>query len=85
MHLCQINDTNSTRLIKCISNLHHQDTTSHLLAGSVPLELVVDMGFEKLRRDYLYILKGARFVDLYNVRQELIDISSGMFNTENYR
>ncbi|KAL6425229.1 hypothetical protein ACFW04_009462 [Cataglyphis niger] len=81
----QINDTNSTRLIKCISNLHHQDTISHLLAGSVPLELIVDMGFEKLRRDYLYILRGARFVDLHDVRQKLIDISSGMFNTENYR
>ncbi|XP_072745144.1 protein zwilch homolog [Anoplolepis gracilipes] len=81
----QINDTNSTRFIKHISNLHHQDTISHLLVGSVPLELMVDMGFEKLRRDYLYILRGARFVDLHNVRQELIDLSSGIFNTENYR
>ncbi|KAM0737244.1 Protein zwilch-like protein [Formica fusca] len=81
----QINDTNSTRFIKRISDLHHQDTTSHLLVGSVPLELIVDMGFEKLRRDYLYILRGARFVDLQDVRQKLIDISSGMFNTENYR
>ncbi|XP_071561375.1 protein zwilch homolog [Temnothorax nylanderi] len=81
----QINDTNSTRFVKCISNLHHQETTSHLLVGSVPLELVVDMGFEKLTRDYLYILRGARFVDLHDIRQRLSDISSGIFNTENYR
>jgi len=58
---------------------------SHLLMGSVPLELVVDMGFEKLIRDYLYILKGAQFINLHDVRQKLIDISSGIFNTENYR
>ncbi|XP_011875656.1 PREDICTED: protein zwilch homolog isoform X2 [Vollenhovia emeryi] len=81
----QINDTNSTRFVKCISNLHRQETTSHLLVGSVPLELVVDMGFEKLIRDYLHILRGARFVDLHEIRQRLRDISSATFNTENYR
>ncbi|XP_012529690.1 protein zwilch homolog isoform X2 [Monomorium pharaonis] len=86
-HKCtpQINDTNSTRFAKCISTLHHQETISHLLTGSVPLELVVDMGFEKLTRDYLYILRGARLVDLHDIRQKLNDISSRIFNTENYR
>lgn len=81
----QINDTNSTRFVKCVSNLHHQETTSHLLVGSVPLELVVDMGFQKLTRDYLYILRGARLIDLHDIRQKLDDISSGIFNTENYK
>ncbi|XP_018404406.1 PREDICTED: protein zwilch homolog [Cyphomyrmex costatus] len=81
----QINDTNLTRFVKCISNLHHQETISHLLVGSVPLELVVDMGFEKLIRDYLHILRGARFINLHDIRQKLNNISSGIFNTENYR
>ncbi|KAG5312153.1 ZWILC protein, partial [Acromyrmex insinuator] len=81
----QINDTNLTRFVKCISNLHHQETISHLLVGNVPLELVVDMGFEKLIRDYLYILRGARFIDLHDIRQKLNNISSGIFNTESYR
>ncbi|XP_012233445.1 protein zwilch homolog [Linepithema humile] len=81
----QINDTNSTRFVKCISDLRCQETISHLLVGSVPLELVVDMGFEKLIRDYLYILRGARFINLHDVRQKLIDRSTGIFNTENYR
>ncbi|KYN18209.1 hypothetical protein ALC57_09456 [Trachymyrmex cornetzi] len=81
----QINDTNLTRFVKCISNLHHQETISHLLVGSVPLELVVDMGFEKLIRDYSYILRGARFIDLHDIRQKLNNISSGIFNTESYR
>lgn len=85
LHVYQINDTNSTRFAKCISNLHHQETISHLLVGSVPLELVVDIGFEKLTRDYLYILRGARLVDLYGIRKKLNDTSSGIFNTENYR
>ncbi|XP_011157932.2 protein zwilch homolog isoform X2 [Solenopsis invicta] len=80
----QINDTNSTKFAKCISNLHHQETTSHLLVGSVPLELVVDMGFEKLTRDYLYILRGARLIDLHDFRQKLI-MSSRIFDAENYR
>lgn len=65
--------------------MRHQGTISHLLVGSVPLELVVDIGFEKLTRDYLYILRGARLVDLYDIRQKLVDISSGIFNTETYR
>ncbi|KYM80328.1 Protein zwilch like protein [Atta colombica] len=81
----QINDTNLTRFVKCISNLHHQETISHLLVGSVPLEFVVDIGFEKLIRDYLYILRGARFIDLHDIRQKLNNISSGIFNTESYR
>lgn len=71
--------------MKCISNLHHQETISHLLVGSIPLELVVDMGFEKLIRDYLYILRGAQFIDLHDIRQKLNNISSGIFNTESYR
>ncbi|KAL0102446.1 hypothetical protein PUN28_018012 [Cardiocondyla obscurior] len=81
----QTNDTNSTRFAKCISNLHRQETISHLLTGSVPLEFVIDMGFEKLIRDYLYILRGVRLVDLYDIRQKLNDTSSGIFNTDNYR
>ncbi|KYQ57370.1 Protein zwilch like protein [Trachymyrmex zeteki] len=81
----QINDTNLTKFVKCISNLHHQETISHLLVGSIPLELVVDMGFEKLIRDYLYILRGAQFIDLHDIRQKLNNISSGIFNTESYR
>ena len=71
--------------MKCISNLHHQETISHLLVGSVPLEFVVDIGFEKLIRDYLYILRGARFIDLHDIRQKLNNISFGIFNTESYR
>lgn len=81
----QINDTNSTRFAKCISTLYRQETISHLLVGSVPLELIVDIGFEKLMRDYLHILRGARFVDLHGIRKKLNDVSSGIFNTENYR
>jgi len=65
--------------------LHHQETISHLLVGSVPLEFVVDIGFEKLIRDYLYILRGARFIDLHDIRQKLNNISSGIFNTESYK
>lgn len=80
-----MNDTNSTRFAKCISNLYHQETISHLLVGSVPLELIVDIGFEKLTRDYLHILRGARLVDLHGIRKKLNDVSSGIFNTENYR
>ncbi|XP_020300082.1 protein zwilch homolog [Pseudomyrmex gracilis] len=79
------NDTNSTRFIKHVYDLRHRETTSYLLVGSVPLELVVDMGFEKLIRDYQYILKGAQFVDTHDVRKKLADISSGTFSTEKYR
>ncbi|XP_032682691.1 uncharacterized protein LOC116849548 [Odontomachus brunneus] len=84
----QVNDTNSTRIIKLASDMRGQEMTSfisRLLLGSAPLELVVDAGFEKLTRDYLYILKGARLVDLYDIRQKLADVSSGTFNTENYK
>ncbi|XP_011147870.2 protein zwilch homolog isoform X2 [Harpegnathos saltator] len=84
----QANDTNSTRIIKLASDMRGHEITSfisRLLLGSAPLELVVDAGFEKLARDYLYILRGARLVDLYDVRQKLANVSSGTFSTENYR
>lgn len=66
-------------------DLHEPKMMSHLLVGSIPLEFIVDMGFQKLIRDYLYILRGARFIDLYDIRQKLVDISTGPFNIENYR
>lgn len=81
----QTNDTNLTRFIKHVYDLRHRETTSYLVVGSVPLELVVDMGFEKVIRDYQYILKGAQFVNTYEVRKKLADISSGTFSTEKYR
>lgn len=86
-HKCvpQVDDTNSTRFIKYVSDLRYQETLSHLLVGSVPLELVIDMGFKKLTRDYLHILRGVRLIDVYDIRQKLINISSGIFSTENYR
>ncbi|KAL6260112.1 hypothetical protein P5V15_007651 [Pogonomyrmex californicus] len=81
----QINDTNSTRFVKHLYNLHHQETISHLLMGSIPLELIVDMGFKKLARDYLHILRGAQLINLCDIRQKLNNVSLGIFNTENYR
>ncbi|XP_014470654.1 PREDICTED: protein zwilch homolog [Dinoponera quadriceps] len=84
----QANDTNSTRIMKVASDMRGQEITSFiscLLLGSAPLELVVDAGFEKLARDYLYILRGARLVDAYDIRRKLANVSSGVFSTESYR
>ncbi|EFN78936.1 hypothetical protein EAI_12208 [Harpegnathos saltator] len=81
-------DAKLSERVQNMSSRYDMDFTDHLweiLIGSAPLELVVDAGFEKLARDYLYILRGARLVDLYDVRQKLANVSSGTFSTENYR
>lgn len=88
-HIRQVNDTNSTRIIKLASDIRGPEIIStfisRLLRGSAPLELVADAGFEKLVRDYLYILRGVRLVDSCDIRRKLADVSDAIFKTENYR
>ncbi|XP_076174873.1 protein zwilch homolog [Ptiloglossa arizonensis] len=81
----QINLTNSTRFAKVISNLHQQNIITHLLSGSLPLEYVVDMGFEKLCRDYMYILINARVGDLHDIQQKIVNVSCDEFTVDTYR
>ncbi|XP_060821588.1 protein zwilch homolog isoform X1 [Bombus pascuorum] len=83
--LPQVNYTNSTRLAKIITNPHQEKVISHLLSGSLPLEYVIDMGFEKLCRDYVYILANARFGELHDIQQKLKKISCNEFTIDTYR
>ncbi|CAK9820944.1 Protein zwilch homolog [Anthophora plagiata] len=83
--LPQVNFTNSTRFAKIITNPHQQTIISHLLSGSLPLEYIIDMGFEKLCKDYVYILRNARFGELHDIQQRLKNISSSEFSVDSYR
>ncbi|KOC63496.1 Protein zwilch like protein [Habropoda laboriosa] len=83
--LPQVNYTNSTRFAKIIINPHQQTIISHLLLGSLPLEYIIDMGFEKLCKDYLYILRNARFGEVHDIQQQLKNISCNEFSVDSYR
>ncbi|XP_076656487.1 protein zwilch homolog [Halictus rubicundus] len=81
----QINLTNPTRFAKVITNSSQHTIISNLLSGSLPLEYVIDMGFEKLCRDYIYILINSRFGDLHNIQEKLGNVSCGEFTIDKYR
>lgn len=79
-----MNLSNTTRFAKIICNSNSQKNISHLLLGSLPLEYVVDMGLEKLHRDYAYILTNAGFSEGHEYRK-LGNVSSEEFSVDVYR
>ncbi|XP_031848590.1 protein zwilch homolog [Nomia melanderi] len=81
----QVNSTNSTRFAKIITDSNQHKIISHLLSGSLPLEYVIDMGFEKLCKDYIYILMSSRFCDLHDIQEKLENVSHGEFTVDIYR
>lgn len=80
-----MNFTNTTRFAKVITNPQQQKIISHLLSGSLPLEYVIDMGLEKLYKDYIYILMNARFGDLHDFQEKLRNMSCNEFSIATYR
>ena len=80
-----MNVSNSTRLAKLISDIHQQKATAPLLAGSLPLEILVDIGIEKLNRDYAYLLLSANLVERHELQQKLGGLLSGELDIEKYR
>ncbi|XP_076379095.1 protein zwilch homolog isoform X1 [Megalopta genalis] len=84
-YFAQVNLTNSTRFSEAINNLSQHNIISHLLSGSLPLEYVIDMGFEKLCRDYIYILMNSRFGDLHDIQEILGNVSCDEFIIDKYR
>ncbi|XP_043271592.1 protein zwilch homolog [Venturia canescens] len=81
----QINGLQPTRLANLINDLTSQNATVPSLAGSLPLELVIDMGMEKMIRDYKYLLLSGNLADLHNMREKLSNVSTEDFNIDNYR
>ncbi|XP_078034904.1 uncharacterized protein LOC144468948 [Augochlora pura] len=77
--------TNSTKFAEVIANLNQHNQISYLLSGSLPLEYVIDMGFEKLYRDYIYILMNSRFGDLHDIQEILGKVQSDEFIVDKYR
>ncbi|XP_043482154.1 protein zwilch homolog [Leptopilina heterotoma] len=76
----QMNVANSTKISKLISEIMQQKAMSPLLAGSLPLEILIEIGIEKLMRDYTYILLSANLIDRHEVKQKL----QCHFSEENY-
>ncbi|XP_014610161.1 PREDICTED: uncharacterized protein LOC106790035 [Polistes canadensis] len=63
----QVNITNSTTLAKILPELSHQKTVTHLLNESLPLETLIDIGFEKVSKDYKYILMNTGIVTFNSI------------------
>jgi len=81
----QINGIDLTRLAKLVSELNTPKAMVPSLAGSFPLELVIDMGVEKLCRDYTYLLLSANLAEQHDMQQKLAKVSTGEFSAEKYR
>lgn len=64
----QLNVTNNTKFAKLLSELSSHNTISHLLVGCLPLEILVNIGFEKLSKDYKYILMNAAFLTFDEIK-----------------
>ena len=80
-----MNVTNSTRLAKWISDIKQQKAKAPMLAGSLPLEILVDIGIEKLNRDYTYLLLSANLIDRDELLQKLRTDFSEELDLEKYR
>ncbi|XP_046824655.1 uncharacterized protein LOC124426688 isoform X1 [Vespa crabro] len=66
----QLNVTNNTKLAKILPELSHQKTVTHLLIGCLPLETLVDIGFEKVSNDYKYILMNSGFITFDDIQKK---------------
>lgn len=50
--------------------LSDQKTVTHLLVGCLPLEILIDIGFEKVSSDYKYILMNAGFITFDDIQKK---------------
>ncbi|XP_043673559.1 protein zwilch homolog [Vespula pensylvanica] len=80
----QLNVTNNTKFAKILPELSHQKTVTHLLVGCLPLETLVDIGFEKVSNDYKYILMNAGFITFDDI-QTKFQKQSEKFDSNFYR
>ncbi|XP_043495294.1 uncharacterized protein LOC122519709 isoform X2 [Polistes fuscatus] len=80
----QLNITNSTKLAKILPELSHQKTVTHLLMESLPLETLIDIGFEKVSKDYKYILMNTGIV-AFNSIYKNFEKKPEQFDTNFYR
>ncbi|KAL2715659.1 protein zwilch [Vespula squamosa] len=66
----QLNVTNNTKFAKILPELSHQKTVTHLLLGCLPLETLIDIGFEKVSSDYKYILMNTGFITFDDIQKK---------------
>lgn len=67
----QTNVANSTTLAKLLFTISQQKAPTPSLAGSFPLQLLVEIGLEKLNRDYTYLLLSSNLIDRHELQQKL--------------
>ncbi|XP_012276800.1 protein zwilch homolog isoform X2 [Orussus abietinus] len=81
----EMNSSNATRFAKIVSELYRPNAALPLLVGSLPLELLIDIGFRKLNRDYVYLLLSMTLIDIDEVKKKLNIQPSGEYDLQNYR
>lgn len=80
-----MNVSNVTRTAKLIIDIMKQKATTPLLAGSLPLEILIDIGIEKLIRDYTYILLSANLIDRHELQEKLKKNFNEKFDVKKFR
>ncbi|XP_057338616.1 uncharacterized protein LOC130676440 [Microplitis mediator] len=81
----QFNSTEDTRFAGMVSELDSEHKKFSLHAGSISLELVIDMGIEKISRDYLYLLSNMSLLEMSDLQKLITNVSSDEFKLDNYR
>ncbi|XP_011307872.1 uncharacterized protein Zwilch isoform X2 [Fopius arisanus] len=80
-----LNVGDDTRFGKLVGGLDSVEKQLPQLAGSISMELVVDMGLEKLVRDYTYLLSTGNLMESYDARKILNNVAEGVFDVTKYR
>ncbi|XP_015123707.1 uncharacterized protein LOC107045836 [Diachasma alloeum] len=80
-----LNAGDDTRFARLVGGLDSTKKQLPQLAGSVSMELVVDMGLEKLARDYTYLLSTGSLMENYDARKMMRSVAEGAFDISKYR
>ncbi|KAG8036927.1 hypothetical protein G9C98_004249 [Cotesia typhae] len=81
----QLNSIDETRFAMMVSELYGENKKFSIHAGTLSLELVIDMGIEKLSRDYLYLISNMSLLEMSELQKLITNVSNEEFKLDNYR
>lgn len=74
-----------TRFAMMVSELYGENKKFSIHAGTLSLELVIDMGIEKLSRDYFYLISNMSLLEMSELQKFITNVSNEEFKLDNYR
>lgn len=81
----QINCFDDTRFAKLVADINQEKPNVPQLAGSLSLEIIIDIGMEKISRDIMYLLSSSNLMEAHESRKTLVAVASGEFDIDKYK